>query len=121
MRDLENSLRGALARKEPPKGFADRVLEGVEVTGHRRPRRISRTLSGLAAGLLVATIGAGSWMQHVERVRERREAEQASVLVKLALQIASEKTNIARERLAGNARDEANEAKGGDNNETTND
>lgn len=121
MRELENSLREALARKEPPKGFADRVLDAIGGAERRRPRRLSRAYSGIAAGLLVATIGAGAWMQHVDRVKERHEAEQASVLVKLALQIASEKTNIARERLAGNARDEAKDAKGGDNDETTND
>jgi hypothetical protein len=121
MRELENSLREALARKQPPKGFSDRVLEAAEGSGRRQPRRMSRALSGIAAALLVVTIGVGAWMQHVDSVRERREAEQASVLVKLALHIASEKTNIARERLAGNARDGVKDAKGGENDETADD
>ena len=123
MSDLERQLKSALARKSAPAHFADRVLAaaGREVRKPGRPRGIGRTLSGIAAALLVATIGTGAWMQYQESVRQHREAERASMLVKLALHIASEKTNVARDRLRGDGRDDTKQAKEGTNHETTND
>jgi len=123
MKDLERHLKSALARKSPPAQFADRVLAaaGREVQRSGRPRGIGRALSRVAAALLVATIGTGAWMQHQESVRQQREAERASVLVKLALHIASEKTNIARDRLRGDGRDDTKRTKEGTSHETKND
>lgn len=103
MKDMERELKRAMARKEAPAGFAERVLDGIDTGAARRRARsrLTRRLSRVAAALLVATIGTGAWLQHQQGVRQRQEAEQASVLVKLALRIASEKTNIAREHLTG--------------------
>jgi len=100
---LEKELRRSMARKSPPPGFADAVMTRIaQGEGRRVGRgRLTRTLSRIAAVLLVGTIGTGVWLQHQEAIRERAEAEQASILVKLALRIASEKTNIARAHLTG--------------------
>jgi anti-sigma factor RsiW len=123
MTGLDRNLKRSLARKEAPAGFADRVLERVDETGVRRRRRQSLTslLSSVAAVLLVGAIGTGAWLQHQEAVRERTEAEQASVLVKIALHIASEKTNIARDQLTGVAADGRKKGKDGTNDENAND
>jgi hypothetical protein len=123
MRNLERGLQSALGRKPAPSGFADRVLEQLDDTRARRRRRKSLTaiVSRVAAVLLVGAIGLGAWMQHQQSVREMREAEAASVLVKLALHIASEKTNIAREQLSGGGSSATSNRNGGDGHETTND
>ena len=120
---LEKDLKRAMARKEAPAGFADRVLDRIDT--HAAPwrtrRRLTNRLSRVAALLLVGTIGTGAWLQHQENGRQRREAEQASILVRIALQIASEKTNIAREHLTGVDPDKRKSRKEGNTDETTND
>ncbi len=121
MNGIENQLKRSLQRKGAPGGFADRILEQLDDTTVQRRRRgrWTRRLSGIAAALMLGTIGTGVWMQHQQSVRERIEAEQASALVKLALHIASEKTNIARTRLTGVDPD-AGKDKEGTNEEITN-
>lgn len=119
MNGFEQKLQQSLRRKEAPPGFADRVLDQVDETRpHGRKRRnLTGALSRIAAALLVGTIGTGAWIQYQESVRERLEAEQASMLVKLALHIASEKTNIAREHLTRSDSSEESTRKKGTNDE----
>lgn len=123
MKDMERELQRALGRKPAPAGLADRVLEQLDETRARRRRRktLTATMSRVAAVLLVGAIGLGAWVQHQQSVREMREAEAASVLVKLALHIASEKTNIAREQLSGGGSRATSKRNGGEQHETTND
>lgn len=118
---LKKDLRHALARKSPPSDFAQSVLDRIDTAApkQRNRRRLTRMLSRVAATLLVATIGTGAWLQHQDSVRQKREAEEASILVKLALQIASEKTNIARAHLSGGKDDSTKNLKEGTTHETT--
>lgn len=73
---LEDELRRALARQEPPEGFAERVLA-------RRARGASGARRWLAAAamVVVAAGAAGAWRQH-----RGNEAKQE---VMLALRLAS--------------------------------
>ena len=102
---LEQELRRALKRKDPPSGFDDRVLsriakgETVDIATARRGwARISLPI---AASLLVV-FGTTFYFQQQEQ-REQREnqaqTEQAARDVVLALQIASETISAAQARV----------------------
>jgi hypothetical protein len=101
---LEQELRRALARKEPPSGFDDRVLsriaagETVRVASARL--RWSRALLPLAASLMLASGAAYYVQRHGREVREQHaQTEQAAHDVVLALQIASEKISAAQAKV----------------------
>ena len=104
--NLEDQLREALRRQEPPEGFAERVVqragpaagrEKVQFGERPRPRfRASRfrawwpAVSVAAAAMLVFSVSLEyRWVQ------EERAGRQAV----LALQIASEKLNIVRDKV----------------------
>ena len=92
--DFESRLRGALARREPPAGFEERVLARVEATQLEAPgRRWARPAwAGAAiAAMLVAMVGY--------REMEQRRAEDAREQAMLALRITAEKLNAVRVRL----------------------
>jgi hypothetical protein len=102
MKDLENELRKALERREPPDGFAERVLAQLEPAptpklGWReallslaRVPRLRWAAAGVVACLLL-TLGA----LHYRRVQQERAAgEAAKAQVMLALRIASKKLNV---------------------------
>lgn len=102
---LEQELRRALKRKDPPNGFDDRVLsriakgETVDIATARRGwARISLPI---AASLLVA-FGATFYIQQQEQRQQREnqaQTEQAARDVVLALQIASETISAAQARV----------------------
>ena len=64
---MDNELKAALRRKEPPEGFTERVLATVESAGHagaltaaaRPPHSTKAWRAAAAAALLVATIAGG--------------------------------------------------------------
>jgi hypothetical protein len=89
---LENELQAALRRKEPPPGFADRVLARVPSAPVGRPRRTwVRWFAAMAASLLLA--GGGLEYRHYQR-GERAKAE-----VLLAVRIAASKLNQAQKKV----------------------
>ena len=102
---LEQELRRALKRKDPPSGFVDRVLSRIAngetvaiATARRGWGRISLPI---AASLLVA-FGATFYVQQQERRQQREQqaqTEQAARDVVLALQIASETISAAQARV----------------------
>ena len=104
---LEQQLRRALKRKDPPSGFDDRVLsriaKGQSQTGHVATvrRGWARMSLPIAASLLVA-FGATYYVQQ-EQDRQLREnqaqTEQAARDVVLALQIASDTISAAQARV----------------------
>ena len=107
---LEQELRRALARKDPPAGFDDRVLSRIAAgdTVRMAPagRRWSRALLPLAASLILALggtyLGGAYYVQRYEEAQARlRQArtEQAAHEVVLALQIASEKITAAQAKV----------------------
>ena len=102
MKDLENDLRKALERREPPAGFAERVLAQLELAPTPKPGWREALISlvrvpslrwataGVVACLLL-TLGA----LHYRRVQlERAAGEAAKAQVMQALRIASKKLNV---------------------------
>ena len=83
---MDNELKAALRRKEPPEGFTERVLAATDRDGvaSRPPRRAWR--AAVAAALLLAIVGGG------EAVRIVRAKQQMLT----ALHITSAKLRGAR-------------------------
>jgi hypothetical protein len=86
--NLDEELKLALRRKEPPPGFRDRVLAAT-----RRPRQTWRPLA--AAALLTLVIG-GTTAHYIE---QRREGQRAKAQVLQALRITSQKLRDTREHI----------------------
>jgi hypothetical protein len=124
MSRLDDELKIALRRDEPPEGFAARVLERIaampdaavpQKVGKSWWQRLAETLGPfgmnwlpgrwLTAGtlacalLLVVTVGV---YKHRQEELARQEAERAKAQVVLALQIASSKLNIAQRKVFEN-------------------
>jgi len=97
---MDNELRDALRRVEPPDGFAERVMKRAagqtsrlrDVPSLRRDR-----LSMLAAAAaLVIAIGGGFWYRAEER---RREGEEAKRQVLQSLSIAGSKLRAVQMKI----------------------
>jgi hypothetical protein len=101
MKDLEERLRSALQRTEPPAGFAERVQSRVRSQAAQAPRfrvvldlflhsyRVRWVGVAATACLLVAL---GVW-RHEQQLRMRAQGEHAREQVLQALRIASVKLN----------------------------
>jgi hypothetical protein len=101
MKPLDDELKSALHRIEPPDGFAERVLGRARSEQAAAPGLLARwraalrpRAAGWAAGLALACFlvifGAVRYREH-EQARIR--GEQAGAQARLALQIASAKLN----------------------------
>lgn len=86
---LDQELKLALQRKEPPAGFTERVLAAVEKPADRRGRLSYTWRAAAAAALLVAIAGGGVTARYIEGQRAKRQ-------VLLALHITSAKLRDAR-------------------------
>jgi hypothetical protein len=101
---LEQDLRRALARKEPPTGFDDRVLStiatGVTVRVPASTPRWRLVSLPIAASLMLA-LGATYYIQQQQRRADeaRVHAEQTVHDVALALQITSETISAAQAKV----------------------
>jgi len=115
MTRLEQELRAALQRQEPPDGFADRVLALAAEQEARHERNLWTRFKQLfavprlrwaAAVVAVLVIASGVGIR-VEEQR-RAEGEAAKRQVMLALRITSEKWQVAAKEIGGkNSRTEA--------------
>jgi hypothetical protein len=100
---LEQELRRALARKDPPRGFDDRVLSKIAAGGTVRvpatAPRWRRASLPIAASLLLA-MGTTYYVHQQQRAAEAHvRAEQAAHDVVLALQITSETISAAQAKV----------------------
>ena len=103
--NLEQELRRALQRKDPPRGFHDRVLARIAAGETARTRATMwvwpRVALPLAASLMLAF--GGTYYVHRQQERQARElraqTEQAAREVVLALQIASQKISAAQAKV----------------------
>lgn len=102
---LEQELRRALKRKDPPSGFDDRVLSKVAAGGTVQAAigtaRWRRASLPIAASLMLA-IGATYYVQQQQQRRVDQahvHAEQTTHDVVLALQIASETISTAQAKV----------------------
>jgi hypothetical protein len=103
MKPLDDELRSLLKRREPPEGFAERVLERIETSLPQRPsagrtaglwrRPVLRWVAVAAACVLVLAAVA----RHKQQ-RERAQAEQAGRQAIWALTVASNELNSALEQ-----------------------
>jgi hypothetical protein len=120
MKPLEDELRNALKRREPPPGFSGRVMARVEQLAEDRvrtaakpaPRRapwvpsswfgrqVSVSFGAVAAlaAVVLLTIGVAVWQQH-RIVQERREGEAARAQLIEALRLTSSKLNHVRTKV----------------------
>lgn len=101
---LEQELRRALRRTDPPSGFDDRVLSriasGETVPTPAAPHKWARLSLPIAASLMLA-IGTVFYVQQQQRqVRaQQARAVEAARDVVLALQIASETVSAAQSKV----------------------
>jgi hypothetical protein len=105
MSRLEEELRQALRREEPPGGFAERVLARAAARSARRGRWTSwlhlpwpaqlRWVAAAAAMLVMTFSGFEYYQQRQARVR----GEQAKEQVMLALRIAAGELQFTRQKV----------------------
>ena len=90
--NLEDELRAALRRDNPSTGFAERVVARAQSSA-RPTRSITRMIWAAAiAALLVIGFSAAYEYRQMQAERASRDAV-------IALRIAADKLNIARERV----------------------
>jgi len=88
MSRLENKLHDVLKWKEPPAGFAERVLaRTVEAKQKARASRFAwhGLQWGLAGALCLALVMAGIEYRHVQEERARSEAAKEQLLLALRI------------------------------------
>lgn len=93
MNQLERDLRESLSRRQPPPGFADRVLAR---TRQSEPRRISWAWLAAAAMVLLMIGGIG----FVREQRRQAEGERAKQQLMAGLRITGSKLSEVQSRLA---------------------
>jgi len=87
--NLENELRAALGRRDPPPGFAERVL------ARARPAARARRMYWVAAWAVAAGLLVAAGLQYERHQRGERAKEQ----VLLALRVAGQELSAAREKV----------------------
>lgn len=97
MSRLDDELRQALRREEPPPGFAGRVLARVESAERGRRWWAWPRLSWAAALAATLLLTAGIEFQHQRHVRA--EGERAKEQVMLALRITGSKLQFVKEKI----------------------
>ena len=94
MTHMDNELRRALHRVDPPRGFADRVRARAETAAPASPKWRAtssgwRTTGWALAATLAIAVGTGMWYRAQEQ--RRAQGEEAKRQVLLSLNIASSK------------------------------
>ena len=105
MSPLEDKLRKLLRRKEPPEGFAERVIARLETAPARVTisRRISAffrrpVLRWAAVAAVVCVVAVATIVRYQRQQRMRAQAEQASQQAVVALRITNEEIDTALRR-----------------------
>lgn len=100
MRNLDDELRNALRREEPPAGFADRVIERA-ARGRAQHRQANRPfVRWAAAAAIVAALGGGVQYRVAQKEREERlRGEAAKEQVVQALRIAGSKLQLVQAKV----------------------
>jgi hypothetical protein len=100
MKPLEEELKSALRRVEPPEGFAQRVAARAASEAARQSKRAGwhglfpgRTWRWALASGFAALLVVWGAAHHVREQRARAEARRASAEARVALRIASTKLN----------------------------
>ena len=96
---LEDQLRRALGREEPPPGFAARVAAAAEAAASRRASRWGRFRPRAfrwAAAACVLALAGGIALERRRECETRARGEAARHQVMLALKIAGAKLHVAQ-------------------------
>jgi len=104
MNEMDEQLKRALQRCEPPDGFAERVLARVGREPSPTAKHLAWTLwhrpalrwATAAALVAVAATGIG---YHIHQRKEEAEAKTAKQQVMLALRITGSKLRVAKQRV----------------------
>jgi hypothetical protein len=109
MKELDDELRAALRRQDPPAGFANRVLQRASGPARHaravRPDPVSTTawrtfMRWAAAAAVVAALAGGMQYRTVLHEREERaRGEAAKEQVLVALRIAGGKLHVVQARI----------------------
>jgi len=105
LNDIDNQLRDALRRCNPPAGFADRVLAMVDGKAKRPgwtfgPFRLGwPTLRWVAVPTFAAMLTTGFGYHTYEVRKQEAEARAARQQVLLALRIAGSKLRLAKQKV----------------------
>ena len=100
MNRLENELRNAMKRDEPPEGFAERVLARTAETRQALPISIFRRPTfrwALAGAMCVLLAVAG--IEYRQAKQEQARGEDAKAQLMLALRITANKLQLAQEKV----------------------
>ena len=97
MNPFDEELREALQRRQPPAGFAERVLARIPGAAPQRQKPSFRWqwLAAAAAAVLILTVGLAFYRQHLRRI----EGEKAKDQVMLALRVTGSKLRGVQERV----------------------
>ena len=99
MNELDDELRKALRREDPPAGFAERVMRRVKEQQPTRQAPVTQPsfMRWAAAAVLVAALGGGYQYRAVQKAREERaRGEAAKEQVMQALRIAGAKLQLVQ-------------------------
>ena len=98
MSQFERDLREALRRKEPPPGFAGRVIARAREIDERKARwswKWSWRWSAAAAMVVMLLVVGALYREH-----RRQEAERSKDQLLLALRVTGAKVRLVQERLS---------------------
>jgi hypothetical protein len=83
MSPLDNDLREALRRQDPPVGFADRVLAIAYESEARRRSSVIWRWAVAAAAIVVLTAGLSIYREHLRRLEGEKVKEQVMLALRL--------------------------------------
>src|SRR5437868_10476062 len=88
---FEDQLRAALQPVDPPEGFADRVMQRLDLSAHSSPKRPAwRWPTALAASVVTALVVSFAW-----RADHERRGLAARQQLMEALRVTGEKLDLA--------------------------
>ena len=120
MNRLEDELKSALRREQPPSDFTDRVMARIaqspakqekerqrdgwlkRLAGFFQPHQMKWAMAGAMACLLVAAALGITLRREHQQAMEIAEGEKAKEQVLLAMRIASAKLNLAQKKVQEN-------------------
>ena len=97
MSRLDDELRNALRREEPPLGFAGRVLARAESMPSRRRWWAFPRMRWAAAAAAVVLLASGLGIERQRRIRAQGEFAKEQVM--LALRITGSKLQFVKEKI----------------------
>jgi hypothetical protein len=98
MNDVDDELKDALRREEPPAGFAEGGPGPFAPGVQAGPKGTALPVHWAAAAAVVVAL-AGGWLEYRALQRERVEGEAAKARVVMALHIAGSKLQLVQTKI----------------------